>query len=128
MKINEFAKLLSGKGYNMQSMGMSFIISWNVASNLSENLLGIVVYEKNGKLVLSDGASCITEWTNEREIKREEPLKKITEFATRYGVQLVDAELIKEFDENSDIDKQISDIFKVVVFADLYLSQIDSGY
>lgn len=128
MKINEFAKLLSEKGYNMQSMGMSFIISWNVASNLSENLLGIVVYEKNGKLVLSDGASCITEWTNEREIKREEPLKKITEFATRYGVQLVDAELIKEFDENLDIDKQISEIFKVVVFADLYLSQIDSGY
>ena len=128
MKINEFAKLLSEKGYNMQSMGMSFIISWNVASNLSENLLGIVVYEKNCKLVLSDGASCITEWTNEREIKRDEPLKKITEFAIRYGVQLVDAELIKEFDENSDIDKQISDIFKVVVFADLYLSQIDSGY
>lgn len=128
MKINELAKLLKDKGYNVQTSGLSYMLTWNVASNLSENMLGIRIYEKDGKIIFSDGASCITEWTNEREVKSKKPLEKLSEFAIKYGVTLADAEFIKEYDENADVDKQIADIFKVIVFADLYLSQTNSGY
>lgn len=119
MKINELEKIIKKLGYNVYFLSSNEIsVASDIISLVSDEYISAFVIKTGDAFVLSDRHETILSWSKGDEIKNNRPISLIKEFAKENGTEFDNYCLTKNFDVNKDIDNQLNEFFKVLIYAD----------
>lgn len=119
MKINELEKIIKKLGYNVYFLSSNEIsVASDIISLVSDEYISAFVIKTGDAFVLSDRHETILSWSKGDEIKNNKPIKLIKEFAKENGTEFDNYCLTKKFDINSNVDVQLDEFFKVLIYAD----------
>lgn len=119
MKINELEKIIKKLGYNVYFLSSNEIsVASDIISLVSDEYISAFVIKTGDAFVLSDRHETILSWSKGDEIKNNKPINLIKEFAKENGAEFDNYCLTKNFDVNKDIDNQLNEFFKVLIYAD----------
>lgn len=119
MKINELEKIIKKLGYNVYFLSSNEIsVASDIVSLISDEYISVFITKTGNDFSLSDRHETILSWSKGDEIKNNKPIKLIKEFAKENGAEFDNYCLTKNFDVNKDIDNQLNEFFKVLIYAD----------
>lgn len=119
MKINELEKIIKKLGYNVYFLSSNEIsVASDIISLVSDEYISAFVIKTGDAFVLSDRHETILSWSKGDEIKNNKPIRLIKEFAKENGAEFDNYCLTKKFDINSNVDVQLDEFFKVLIYAD----------
>lgn len=126
MEIKELKNMLDKKYNTYKYEEDIFGIDLFIDCRTTGNIICVLFYKKEDKIYMSDLGYLIDKWAQEEDIVNFEPLKKVKDYAEKYGATFDKYSIDKELDVNGDIDYQIAEFSRVLLFADLTLSQYEN--